>query len=335
MQNKILIGLCASLGMLLGGCGTKADDPAGTASSPTTNDTNDEDSDTEDSDTNDEDTDDPSDTNDEDSDPSDSQSTDPTADTSDTDPSDTDGDTDSGPDTVGFIQDPDGGGVSIECDLWGQDCPEGEKCMPWANDGGGAWNAARCSPLDPNPAQVGDECTVEGSGVSGIDNCDIASMCWDVDPETNLGTCVSFCMGSEANPICEDPATNCVIANEGTLILCLPNCDPLLQDCAEGNACYPIVDAFACAPDVSGETGVYGDVCEFINVCDPGLLCANPEFTPDCAGASCCTPFCDMANPNASAECPGNAGGQECVAWYEEGQAPPGFEDVGFCAIPA
>ncbi|HET6585475.1 MAG TPA: hypothetical protein VFG69_18580 [Nannocystaceae bacterium] len=27
-------------------------------------------------------------------------------------------------------------GLQIECDLWAQDCAEGEKCMPWANDGG-------------------------------------------------------------------------------------------------------------------------------------------------------------------------------------------------------
>ncbi len=40
--------------------------------------------------------------------------------------------------------------------IWAQDCPEGEKCMPWANDGGGSWNATRCSPLDPNPSAVGD-----------------------------------------------------------------------------------------------------------------------------------------------------------------------------------
>jgi hypothetical protein len=324
MHKKILIGLCLSAGVVLGGCGTKADDPAGTASAGSATAS-------------------ASDTNGESStagetgvDPSDS-GTDPTEAETGTDPSATDGPADTGNDpTVGFIQDPDGGGVSIECDLWSQDCAEGEKCMPWANDGGGAWNAARCSPLDPNPAQVGDECTVEGSGVSGIDNCDVGSMCWDVDPETNLGTCVAFCMGSEANPICEDPATNCVIANEGVLILCLPNCDPLLQDCAEGQACYPIDDAFACAPDVSGEEGLYGDACQFLNVCDPGLFCANAEVVPDCAGAQgCCSPFCDLSDPDAGANCPGAAGGQDCVAWYEEGEAPPGFENVGACSIPA
>ena len=37
-----------------------------------------------------------------------------------------------------FIPNPDvGGGTSIPCDLYTQDCPAGDKCMPWGNDGGG------------------------------------------------------------------------------------------------------------------------------------------------------------------------------------------------------
>src|SRR4029078_9155118 len=38
--------------------------------------------------------------------------------------------------SISFIQNPDGGNVSNECDIWAQDCPEGEKCMPWDNAGG-------------------------------------------------------------------------------------------------------------------------------------------------------------------------------------------------------
>ncbi|MBC8074337.1 MAG: ribulose phosphate epimerase [Deltaproteobacteria bacterium] len=319
MRSNILIGLCLT-GLALGACGTKSDGEDSGQTGNNTNNTNAGSSD--------------------ESGAGDSGSGDDSADSVSTNPAESGdssgGDDESGgPATVGFIQDPDGGGVSIECDIWAQDCPENEKCMPWANDGGGSWNATRCSPLDPAAAQPGDECTVEGSGVSGIDNCEVSSMCWDVDPETNMGTCAAFCMGSEANPVCEDPATSCVIANEGTLILCLPNCDPLLQDCAEGQGCFPIDDSFACAPDASGDMGLYGEACEFLNVCDPGLFCANADGVPDCAGSSgCCSSFCDMTDPEASANCPGAAGGQECVAWYEEGQAPPGFEDVGACAIP-
>jgi hypothetical protein len=238
-------------------------------------------------------------------------------------------------DGANFILEPDGNAVANECDIWAQDCMQGEKCMPWANDGAGSWNATRCSPLDRNPAQPGDPCMVEGSGVSGIDDCDISTMCWDVDPETNMGTCVQFCSGSEANPVCEDPTTSCVIANEGVLILCLPGCDPLVQDCMEGNACYPSNDTFVCGPDASQDQGVYADPCEFVNVCDPGLFCANAELVPDCASTSCCSPYCDTSDPDASAACPGSAAGQECVPWFEEGQVPPGFENVGACGIPA
>ncbi|MEX1367835.1 MAG: ribulose phosphate epimerase [Nannocystaceae bacterium] len=245
-----------------------------------------------------------------------------------------DGATDDGPMDGGFIQDPDGGGVSFECDIFAQDCPDGEKCMPWAADGGSSWNATRCSPISENPGQPGDECTVEGSGTSGIDNCDIGGMCWDVDPETNVGTCVAMCTGDESNPICEDPDTTCTIANDGAIVLCLPSCDPLLQDCADGQACYPINEAFACAPDASGEMGASGDPCEFINVCDAGNFCLDASAWPGCAGSiGCCSPVCDLSDPAGDGQCPGM--GQTCQAWYEEGAAPPGYEDVGACALPA
>ena len=256
----------------------------------------------------------------------------------------TGGESSGGADTAGetgavFLVPPDGGGVSFECDLFAQDCPEGEKCMPWANDGGSSWNATRCSPIDDNPGQPGDECTVEGSGTSGIDSCDLGSMCWDVDPETNIGSCVPMCTGDEANPICEDPDTSCSIANDGAIVLCLPACDPILQDCPEGQACYPIQDAWVCAPDASGETGVYGDPCEFINVCDPGYICLDASTVPTgqaCEGAAgCCTAVCDLTDPQGDAQCEGAAGGQTCQPWYEEGNAPPGYEDVGACALPA
>jgi len=226
------------------------------------------------------------------------------------------------------------GGAACECDVWAQDCPEGEKCAPWANDGGSSWNATRCVSVDSSPGVPGDPCVAEGGGLSGFDDCGEGSMCWDVD-ETGMGTCISFCSGNEAAPVCEDPDASCVIANDGVLILCLPSCDPLLSDCAEGSACYPTENSFVCVFDASGEAGAYADPCEFTNVCDPGLWCAPAQAVPGCATGSCCTPFCDRSDPDASAACPGAAGGQECVPWYEEGQVPPGFEDVGSCMIPA
>lgn len=235
----------------------------------------------------------------------------------------------------GFIVQPEIPAIDVACDVWTQDCPRGEKCMPWANDGGGAWNATKCTALDAAPAQPGDECRVEGSGTSGIDTCDVSAMCWDVDGKTNLGTCVAFCVGSADNPVCDDPTSSCSIANGGTLILCLPKCDPLLQDCTDGQACYGIDNSFVCAPDASGPTlGVYGDACEFINACDPGLGCFAAAGVPGCQGTSCCTTFCDVEDPTSAESCAGRAEGQDCVAYFPKGDAPPGYEAVGVCLIP-
>ncbi len=154
---------------------------------------------------------------------------------------------------AGFIQDPDGGGVALECDGWAQDCPRGEKCMPWANDGGVDWNAMRCSPLDPDPSTVGEPCRVEGSAVSGIDDCDISSMCWEPNEELE-GSCIAFCSGNEANPVCA-PGTWCFSGYEGTINVCLDEalCGadevcrcmcPADPDCEGGEHefCVPAVD---------------------------------------------------------------------------------------------
>jgi hypothetical protein len=236
----------------------------------------------------------------------------------------------------GFVQMPDGGGAA-ECDVWTQDCPAGEKCMPWANDGGGAWNATKCTPVDPNPKQVGDPCTADGGGSSGVDDCDIGTMCWNVDGMTGMGTCVGFCTGTPQDPMCTDPDDVCLITNEGVLILCLPICDPILQDCP-GNmeGCY-LVDGITitCGPDASGMGGVYGDPCEYDNVCDPGLYCAPADEVPNCQGSvGCCSQWCDLTVPNASSLCGGFADGQECLPYFDQMNAPPGFEDVGLCAMP-
>lgn len=226
----------------------------------------------------------------------------------------------------GFICPPE---VEPECDPWAQDCPTGEKCAPWISDGGNSWDALKCVPVDANPGEPGDACTAEGLGASGFDTCAGGSMCWNVD-EAGAGVCVAFCEGSPDNASCSDVSTTCVIANDGVLNLCLPVCDPLLQDCDGNQACYPVGDSFACGPDVSGEMGLFGEPCAAINVCDAGLWCADAGAVPGCAGSDgCCTSFCDL---DEGAACPG--AGQECVAWFDVGEAPPGAETLGACVIP-
>lgn len=231
---------------------------------------------------------------------------------------------------VVFIMDPEVG-AGMDCDPWLQNCPVGEKCNPWDNSGGGSWNANACFPVDPFPVGVGDVCQVVGSGTTGIDNCEAGAMCWDVDAATNEGTCVALCTGSPAAPMCA-AGSSCVITNGGVLTLCLPGCDPLLQDCAAGQGCYLVGADFICAPDASGGQGVDGDGCEFINVCDPGLMCVDSSAVQGCGGgiAGCCSPLCDVTEPVDP--CP--AGLEECVPVYGLGMAPLGYEDVGVCSIP-
>lgn len=236
------------------------------------------------------------------------------------------GETDPGVDTCAFLcEEPSYG----DCDLFVQDCPLGEKCVPYANDGGSSWNAWRCVPLDPDPAGIGEPCTVDGPPASGIDDCGVGVMCWDVDPRTEIGTCVPHCIGSIAEPTCQDPERLCSIGGDATLTLCLPHCDPVdLQTCAEGQACYGVDGGFTCVPDASGEDlGAFLDPCEYANACDPGLLCRSPSDVPSCGDSSCCVPLCDLTAP----DCPDSL---VCAPYFAPGHGAPGYEHVGICEDP-
>lgn len=134
----------------------------------------------------------------------------------------------------------DGGGVSYECDVFMDGCNEGEKCLPWANDGGEIWNASRCVPVDVNPVEPGEPCVVEGSAVSGIDTCVTGAMCFYVDPKTNEGVCLEVCSNSEEAPVCLEGT--CVVQYDGALPLCFETCDPKVASCIDGEACEPVAD---------------------------------------------------------------------------------------------
>ncbi len=227
---------------------------------------------------------------------------------------------------VDFIGCPPDGGLELECDVWTQDCPRGEKCMARAADGGMHWNATRCSPLSPSSGQLGDPCTVEGSYVSGIDDCGLGLQCLWVDPDTNQGTCAANCSGNEANPLCS-AATHCAIAFEGTMIPCLPTCNPFGLDCMPGATCVPTSsgDAFVCAPAIAPTLGEH-EACDSPWDCRPGLVCTGGGIDSECASGTCCAEFCNLL---LGGQC---GGGQACIPWYEDGQAPPGLENLGVCA---
>ena len=219
------------------------------------------------------------------------------------------------------------------CDVFAQDCPEGQKCVIYDQDGDGAWDSSKCADITGD-SQHGDPCTAVG-GASGIDDCAKGVMCWNLN-EDGEGTCIAMCSGTPENPMCEPPGTSC---NGGrTIWLCLPGCNPILQDCSGSEVCIgdPNSDGFVCVLDASGGMAPEGTPCDFANVCNPGNMCVNPDFypNPDCQGSlGCCAPFCDLDDANA---CEGlSVEGVTCVAYHEPGSAPPGLENVGVCGVGA
>jgi hypothetical protein len=240
---------------------------------------------------------------------------------------------DTGPVPTTFVPDDDTGGSSCgeECDIWNpDDCPAGEKCTAVACEvGSSAWDSNVCREIQGN-AQLDEDCEyTDGSGVSGNDTCALGLMCWNADPDTGLGTCIPFCTGSPDAPMCPS-GWECAIAGNGVLSVCLPSCDPLGDDCSNGDLCLPTGDGYDCVLDASGDAAPYATPCNYINVCNAGLMCANAAAVPEpsCEGATgCCSPFCNLQNPEP---CPGQ--GQLCEPVYDP--QPPDYEYVGVCAVP-
>jgi len=233
-------------------------------------------------------------------------------------------------DATPFIIKPDGGSTgTIECDVWAQDCPPDQKCAPWAEGGGGAWNATKCVDITGDGAP-GEPCIATGGGISGIDDCGLGVLCWDVD-ENNHGTCIALCSGTPDAPTCPENI-GCSITSEGVINLCIKPSEPLLQDCPGDDLCIPNGDDFLCVLDASGDMGAVNDPCEFANACDKGLVCLNTAAAASACqqnAQGCCQPFCKFPN----SPCPNPD--QQCLQWFDPMmQIPPGYEHVGVCAIP-
>ncbi|MDC0717924.1 hypothetical protein [Nannocystis bainbridge] len=237
------------------------------------------------------------------------------------------------PDSSGseFIAPPDGGPSTKECYQWAQDCPEGQKCMPYSGDGDNAWESLKCVDVVPDPDGLYEPCEVFGSPVSGEDTCDVGLMCWDV--VDGKGKCMGMCTGSPDKPGCTDPEASCYLTADAVVTLCFPHCDPLQQDCEADELCLPLPsgDAFICVSDASGEGGQTFDPCTYISACDAGLLCLNPELAVECdpQQIGCCLPFCDTSLPNT---CPG--AGQECLSWWDNAPPSPELANLGVCSLP-
>lgn len=214
------------------------------------------------------------------------------------------------------------------CDPFAQDCPRGEKCVPYAS-GLGGWDRNKCVSVLGDQA-ASESCVYDGNEAA-TDNCDATSLCWDVaetDDGELLGTCHLMCQGSFDNPTC--PADQeCLFGSAGVVGVCEPVCDPVEQDCVEGTSCYWAVEDFLCmAPHRQVPVG---DVCGFHKDCQAPAACMASELLPSCASSGCCAPFCDL---DATEDpCDLLLAGTSCEPWFVEGTAPAGSEHIGVCLL--
>jgi hypothetical protein len=209
-----------------------------------------------------------------------------------------------------------------QCDPFAQDCPTGEKCVPASSAGGNSLDINKCVPVTGSSAP-GEPCNHDGFP-EATDDCDATGVCWALDAE-GVGICHAFCTGSAEDPVCAE-GSSCLLTASDALNLCVAVCDPVAQDCSPGLGCYWANAGFSCL----GNQGAHiplGELCGYINDCAFGLTCMAMEWVPDCEGPACCASFCDLNLGDAQCEAPGTA----CVALFEEGLAPPGYEHVGVC----
>lgn len=212
------------------------------------------------------------------------------------------------------------------CDYWEQDCPTGFKCTTASIDG----------PLDQNVCRpvggqqgMGEDCEALQGAFDGYDDCAKGFYCFYLDDD-NQGTCMPQCTGTPNDPMCPD-GWECSISGSSALALCLQNCDPLAEDCGEDQVCIPNNNgAFSCAIDQGDGQNGHGTACMFANQCNNGHACVNGALVPGCDAEGCCAQFCDLSQPDT---CPDMGMGVMCSPWFEEGEAPEGFEDLGACVM--
>lgn len=226
-------------------------------------------------------------------------------------------------------------GEPFSCDPLLQDCPAGHKCTGVKPTLEGPYTGTACVPDNADGGSAPGSICINAA--DGSDTCGPASMC--VQFGSGEGACVSFCTGTADALACADPQQVCARTDtRWPLYLCVPPCDPLAYDCPDADVgalamvCAPASVGFGCL--LRGHLGGLPFAAPCINHrdCSAAAFCAPPGHVPGCAGeAGCCDVYCDTSAP---APCPLAADGQSCVPYHAPGEAPPGLENVGVCAVP-
>ena len=224
-----------------------------------------------------------------------------------------------------------GSGTSADepCSVWSQDCPSGEKCMPYSAEGSPQWDTFGCYPIDRAPDNLGDPCTKSGRAPGTQDSCPKGAFCALVSPGADVWVCQPFCSGSPGEPGCPEKSF-CNFDDDSGYGICYDECDPLMQNCNWMQGCMPLKFGFGCTPDTSGPSGTLGSPCEYYDDCDPGLMCVDSFYLKGCAAPGCCSPYCSLSDE-------GNciAPNSECVPWADVGWDLGEAENVGVCGSPS
>lgn len=209
-----------------------------------------------------------------------------------------------------------------QCNPHTQDCPEGFKCILWAERGNpGQSTTTVCAAVSDEGDPLYAECEITPG--SCTDSCAGQEVCMPFvsTPQQCLHPCSSHdeCGAGE---VCNGCGT-C------SLFWCLPTCDPLAPECpAELPTCALSSGAFQCTAFTPGEEGL-GDPCD--GLCAPGLHCTlGEDLAPPCDGLSCCTELCDLDDPVPAC----TVAEHECVSVFEGTNPWPGQEHVGLCRLP-
>lgn len=211
----------------------------------------------------------------------------------------------------------------FHCDPRLQDCPEGQKCMPFGTMAQTDWSGARCVPIADDPAGLGEPCETQDYSHSGLDDCGLGLICWYFAGAGDLhGRCLGLCGEDD---ICVDPDARCYLQPEASF-LCYPLCDPLAQDCpppATLCARSSNVDGFICRYAPTGEPAGAGMPCVSETECAPGHVCDPADLVDGCAGERCCAPLCSLGQPSCPPELP------QCQPL--DPALGPEYVDVGAC----
>jgi hypothetical protein len=206
------------------------------------------------------------------------------------------------------------------CDLVGQDCPDGEKCVPYSTDGGDLLDSTKCVQIT-GAQGPGDPCTIDASF---FDDCDASGFCFGYDDLELGGECYPFCLPDAQ---CID-GWECVEPAQGPPF-CAELCDPLDDQCGVDDLCSWTGTQFACVD--AGPDGAPGDGCMAINDCMSGLLCIDPSALVGCGEVGCCAAFCSLMLGDGPCQAIDPA--YVCTPFFSE-PPPPGSEDLGICTLP-